>query len=286
MVATEKDQHLLKDLDIPQDAAGAQEEGGSSASQPAKLAPYKGVKYLGCTVDFKNTFGNFCQNSLRIRSEVVAALYDIQGESSYVLNRLLFRSQYHTPHDLNNLKEVTILNPTLSNTNTSHRAVKPNSFLNAETEEIKKWDYLVQKYVPNVRSHVYKHLNSVTGEKWFNLYETDPARYSVSRLRGFLEEIDLRLQDTLHTLGIRSLNYFEKLLNLYAPERVNIKSLNNVETISKRGDGAKTTLFKIDVILILEKKNPVIDESMSRQNSGSAIGRRMSRGIVLLLIIA
>ena len=59
--------------------------------------------------------------------------------------------------------------------------------------QIAQMKFVQEKYIPNVRSLVYKHLNSVEN-KWFNLYETDLKKYQKSRLRMFLKEIDLRLQ--------------------------------------------------------------------------------------------
>jgi len=276
--------------DILEGKGSSSSDGSASSSSSSNGPP---------GVDFRNLFSKFCQSSLRIRPEVVAALQEIQCESQAVLDRVIFRSQYFESSEHSEKIVVPNAAPDLEKVSIWHKPYTPGDFLQTETAEITKMSYLKDKYIPNVRAHVYKQLNAVE-QKWFNLYETDSHRYMASRLRSFLEEIDLRLQDTVHTLGVKSLHYFEKLINLYVPLEVKINGLQKVETIHKplpgslgaRGLGPDgkpkpVVLFQVNVILILEKKNAPIgtevgDRKATGSNSGgpSAIAamRRNSRG--------
>eukprot|EP00392_Amoebophrya_sp_AT5.2_P006221 g6231.t1 len=277
VVSSEKEKNLLDELELPPEPA-------------REPVPQRGVRDLGCAFDFRDSFATFCKNSLRIRPEVVACVSDVQNECQTVLAKCVFRTNYtqNPSNDPNLIKR-------LADVDVAHAPMTPDEYLRLESDHIAAMSYLSQKWVPNVRAHVYRHLNSVQ-QKWFNLYETDSNKYMNSRLRCFLEEIDLRLQDTVHTLGVKSLHYFERLLRLYMPESVTVKSLKDVRTVRKTGSGAASSsttavassaspprpvvLFRLKMILTFEKKTSIVtqikEQQAKQQASKEATGERRS----------
>ncbi len=228
VVSSDGESHLLpSDLEFPPEEIAGPEVGiGKDGRAPKPPAPFKGVCNISVPFDFRNAYTTFCRNSLRIRPEVVLALVDVQAESSVVLNKFLFRNNYAVPQsEVNYIEDVTVF----------HKPYSPQKFLEDEGSHISSLSYLPNKYIPNVRSHLYRYLNAVE-RPWFNLYEVSVSAYKSSRLRCFLEEVDLRLQDTLHTLGVKSLFYFAKLLDCYQPLSVEIKGLKDVRTIRRKVD--------------------------------------------------
>lgn len=242
-----------------------------------------GVCDIGCSFDFRQTYASFCKGSLRIRPEVVLALLEIQQESAIVATKSVYRGTYSDLPSRSGKAEVQT----------------PQRFLELETKYIGEMSYLSQKYVPNVRGIVYKHLNSVE-QKWFNLYETDGNRYAASRLRCFLNEIDLRLADTLHALGVRSIKQFADLIRAYMPSSCAVKSLKNITTVRANGEtvvkgamfhdetltsgGAcysqmnceeprKGCIFKLAVILALERRAPTAATERAQSSWQKATAR-------------
>ncbi|CAD7932621.1 unnamed protein product [Amoebophrya sp. A25] len=228
VVSQEKEKHLLLDLELP---------------PPPEPEPVPRKGDIGCEgFDFRQSFSVFCKTSLRIRPEVVACLSDVQKECQTVLNRSIFRANYAGTYDANLVKR-------LDEVDIVHAPQTPDEFLRAESAHIDTMGYLSQKFVPNVRAHVYRHLNAVE-QKWFNLYETDRNKYLASRLRCFLEEIDLRIQDTIHTLGVKSLHFFDRLLALYMPDNVVVNSLRDVKVVRRKPLPPTAIALKKPVVLL------------------------------------
>lgn len=182
------------------------------------------------TRKFTEIFKDFIFSSLFIREEVILVLQDIKMSCKKVQNEdCLFMLKYTDIDRIEGFKQ------------------KQGGQISQLANNLKEtWTTELTNLIRNKFNNV--------GKGWFNLKDANIQTYEFGKLKRFLTQVRLMMQDALYTMIHRSLFDFREYLMSFIPDQVIIEGQSSVQNIFTRKvpdrfkANAGNTLIKIDLV--------------------------------------
>lgn len=210
------------------------------------------------TRKFTEIFKDFIFSSLFIREEVIVVLQDIKMSCKKVQeDDCLFMTKYNDIDRIEGFKQkqggqISLLSNYLKETWTSDLTT------------------LIRNKFSNV------------GKGWFNLRDANIQTYEFGKLKRFLTQVRLMMQDSLYTMIHRSLHDFRDYLMSFIPDQVIIENQSNVKNTFTRKiperfkSNAGRPLIKIDLVRTanmnefnyMTRPNKIVEEVLGLVSKG------------------
>lgn len=96
---------------------------------------------------------------------------------------------------------------------------------------------------------------------WYNLHESNTETYEFSKLKKLLTILKYMMQESILNLAQRSVKIYTNTLKKYVPNKVTIKSINNIYIDAPADYDKDYSLIVIDIVSRYEEvpdpKNPL-----------------------------
>lgn len=175
---------------------------------PAKASPYFGLINIP-PHNFPEQFSQFCFNTLMNKDEVVRAMQIIRKECNDA-----------------NLRNIY-------NTNITH-TMTIRDFEGSQNGSITSTtNYLKNQWGEAINNTIKENFREAPGatKSWFNLNETNKEAYESGKLKKFLIQIKMIMQDTLLFITQRSVKQFVEQILKFLPKSVTVIDSNTVKSI-------------------------------------------------------
>ena len=158
------------------------------------------------TKKFTDIFKEFIFSSLFIREEVISVLQDIKLSCRNASMKNLFNTEY---------KEIDRI----------------EGFRQKQGGQISQQStYLKEGWINELTNLIRNKFSSV-GKGWFNLKDANNLTYEYGKLKRFLTQVRLMMQDSLYTMIHRGLFEFRDYLESFVPDEVSIESQFEVKNM-------------------------------------------------------
>ena len=173
---------------------------------PAKEKPYYGLINIP-PHNFPEQFSQFCFNTMLNKDEVIKAMQIIRKQC----NDAGLRSIYNT-------------SITHTMTVRDFEGSQNGSITSTTTQLKNQWGEAIKTAIQdNFREQ------PGAPKSWYNLNETNKEAYEAGKLKKFLTQVKMMMQDTLLAITKRSVNQFVEEVLKFLPIGVKIIDSNNVD---------------------------------------------------------
>ena len=173
---------------------------------PAKEKPYYGLINIP-PHNFPEQFSQFCFNTMLNKDEVIKAMQIIRKQC----NDAGLRSIYNT-------------SITHTMTVRDFEGSQNGSITSTTTQLKNQWGEAIKTAIQdNFREQ------PGAPKSWYNLNETNKEAYEAGKLKKFLTQVKMMMQDTLLAITKRSVNQFVEEILKFLPKSVKIIDSNNVD---------------------------------------------------------
>jgi dynein heavy chain len=180
---------------------------------------------------FTDIFKEFIFSSLFIKEEVITVLQEIKLSCMEIEKRELFNTDYKDTDRIEGFRQKQGGQISLTAT------------------------HLKDNWIPDLTQKIKTKFEKV-GKGWFNLADANNLTYEFGKLKRFLTQVRLMMQDTLYTMIHRGLFQFRDYLQSFVPDEVIIESqfvvhnrfLREIPENFKKNPGHP--LIKIDLIRV------------------------------------
>lgn len=175
---------------------------------PPKENPYFGLINIP-PHNFPEQFSQFCFNTLLSKDEVIKVMQIIRKECNDA-----------------NLRNIY-------NTNITH-TISVRDFEGSQNGSITSTtNYLKNQWGETIKKAIMENFQQQPNgpKSWYNLNETSKEVYENGKLKKFLTQVKMIMQDTLLGITQRSVNQFVESLLKFLPKEVNVIDSNTVENI-------------------------------------------------------
>ncbi|TPX54258.1 hypothetical protein SeMB42_g00367 [Synchytrium endobioticum] len=105
------------------------------------------------------------------------------------------------------------------------------------------------------------------GKGWYNMHETNPEVYRISKLKKFMTTVKFNMQDAIRSLVLNSFNEYIKLITSVACQNISVNSTNDIRlgTATSADVPTRRPLFSVDLLFrndqLVYSVDPVAYES-------------------------
>lgn len=206
---------------------------GKKIDSPFKIEKketrYQGkVRAMKRKVFLKNQ-RDFCFKCLYISSEILDSMVAIKTQCDKITDETIWLTDItksYKPEDF--------------------RQVQRGAYLACRNELCIEW---CNKIIESIKVN----LNKV-GKGWYNMHETNTETYEFSKLKKFLTVVRFMMQEAIQKLARTSVTKFETQMSLMVPQKVIVKSINEVEVIQNTVLQPDHPLFFLEVVTRSEDK--------------------------------
>ncbi|KAJ1566068.1 Dynein heavy chain 1, axonemal [Nowakowskiella sp. JEL0078] len=214
--------------------------------EPQSPVPLRGT-ILNAKYDFEKNKKDFSFSSFLVKSEVIRTMSKIRVECYKLNTSNLYSTSINKNVRLDEFEQMQ--NQSLQNM---------KNFLKDRQDYFKfiKKVYLkpLKSWISSLKTMLKNGFKDV-GKGWYNMQETNPEVYKISKLKKFMTATKFMMQDSLRFLIINSLSEYIKLIGNISCQRVIVKGTNDVKIVETNAKekviselNAKRPLFLIDLI--------------------------------------